>query len=469
MRRAWWCGVLLACSGCFTAWDVGGPWACTEDGKCPNSLVCDDGVCCQPGANGSPSCPTLPGENGCPLGSTPAFFYRDLDGDGAGDPNDSRSFCRRPVKERWVVNAGDCNDTDVGIGPSAPERCNAVDDDCNGELDDGPGLPRIAWKRDVDGDGFGDDCATCSVLSCEKPPGFVERGGDCAPLDAGAFPGAPELCNGLDENCNDLPDDPPFANVENPAGGDGGVFPCSTGQGGVCEMGGTQCVFTAATGGYAPVCVPRTAATRDVCGNATDDDCNGNVDGRPGCGGPANLLTEPGVTIGALAFPLAASSGVGCLKGSAGGTGMGWLNPVWIGSNPVLHVWWAEAAPGQAWDLSTATSAYFPIQTSPINPANEGTWATDAGSFSNPVLVVCGPAGSVRYAPSGSARISTSLNLRITVPLRGGANWTVTGNAAAVLPEVTSVELWMSPQVPATGVVTFNNIMLSDAGTPGFR
>ena len=43
MMRAWWCGVLLACSGCFTAWDVGGPWACTEDGKCPNSLVCDDG------------------------------------------------------------------------------------------------------------------------------------------------------------------------------------------------------------------------------------------------------------------------------------------------------------------------------------------------------------------------------------------------------------------------------------------
>lgn len=468
-RVAWLSVVMVLGAGCFSAWELGGPWACTEDGQCPNKLTCDDGVCCQPGPNGSPSCPTLPNDNGCPLGSTPAFFYRDLDGDGAGDPNDSRSFCRRPVKERWVVNAGDCNDNDVGIGPNAPERCNAIDDDCNGELDDGPGLPRIAWKRDLDGDGFGDDCPTCSVLSCEKPQGFVERGGDCAPNDGGAFPGAPELCNGLDENCNGLPDDPPFAMLENP-GFDGGLVECTTSQPGVCDLGGMQCVFTAATGAYAPMCVPRRTPTRDVCGNGADDDCNGSVDGRPGCGGPANLLTEPGVTIGALSFAtVPAPLRTSCMKGTAGAMGQGWLNPVWIGSEPRLHVWWAEAAPGQGWDLSRSTNAYFPIRTSPINPSADGTWNTDAGGFPNPVLVLCGPAGAVRYMPSGSARLTDETDLRIRVPLAGSANWAVTGNPAAVLPEVTSVELWMVPQPPATGVVTFNNLMLSDAGTPGFN
>ena len=39
-------GVLGA--GCFSAWSVGGPWACTDAGVCSEGFTCDDGVCCKP-------------------------------------------------------------------------------------------------------------------------------------------------------------------------------------------------------------------------------------------------------------------------------------------------------------------------------------------------------------------------------------------------------------------------------------
>ncbi|MFT3711568.1 MAG: putative metal-binding motif-containing protein [Archangium sp.] len=468
----WWLLCLVAASGCLTAWETGGPWGCPDSGVCPGDLVCDDGVCCQPGAGGSPACPTLPGENGCPAGSMPAYFFRDRDGDGAGDPNESRTFCKKPVKERWVVDGGDCNDSDVGIGPSAPERCNAIDDNCNGQVDEG--LNNTDYKRDVDEDGFGDDCATCTFRACTQPPGYVPLGGDCNPNDKNVFPGAPERCNGIDDNCNAQLDDPPFIDVENPGLDGGARFDCDSMRPGVCQSGGMQCVFSSTTNAFAPVCVARNNPSTDVCGNSLDDDCSGAPDDAPGCGGPRNFLSEPGVTIGAFAIsPLPASMPTTCLKGM--GTGMAWLSPVWIGSKDDLHVWWAEAPAGQFWDLTTATSVFFPIRGSPVNQANEGTWATEAApvpafSFPNAVVALCGPNGNVlRYVPSSAARITgQATSLRIDVPLAGSADWARTGNTAT-LSNVTRVELWMSPRRPDAGIVTFSNTFLTDAGTPGFR
>lgn len=463
----------LGASGCLTAWDVGGPWACPDSGTCPGGLVCDDGVCCQPGANGSPACPTLPGENGCPPGSTPARFFRDRDGDGAGDPAESRDFCKKPVKERWVAMPGDCNDGDVGIGPNAPERCNAIDDDCDGVIDNGLGM-LTDWKRDVDGDGFGDDSPLSSLLSCAQPAGYVALGGDCAPMNPQVFPGAPEKCNGVDDNCNTQLDDPPFFDVENPGLDGGARFDCDTGRPGVCQSGGMQCVFSATTSAFAPVCVPRAAASTDVCGNGLDDDCSGGVDDAPGCGGPRNLLTEPGVTQGAFSVTLPGAVPTTCLKGVGVSRGMAWLSPVWIGSDVELHVWWAEAPQGSFWDLSTASSVYFPIRTVVVNQASEGTWATEAAplpplSFPNAVVALCGPGGALRFVPANGARITgSSLNLRVDVPLAGSADWARTGNTS-LLSNVTRVELWMSPRRPDAGIVTFSNTFLVDAGTPGFR
>lgn len=458
----------LISTGCFTAWDVGGPWACPASGGCGGSLICDDGVCCDP--RGTPACPTTPGPSGCPGGAASLTFFRDRDGDGAGDPNDSRPFCRKPVKERWVSEAGDCNDTDVGVGPRAPERCNAIDDDCNGVVDDGPGLLLLDWKVDTDGDGFGDDCATCVRRSCAAPAGHVALGGDCAPNDPHVFPGAPERCNGIDDNCNQQLDDPPFVDVENP-GVDGGVFECSTGQPGVCAAGGMQCVFDGTTARFEPRCVARQAPTVDRCGNALDEDCSGIADDRPGCGGPRNLLSESGLTRGAFAVPLISPLPTRCLgNGAPGAVGMAWLSPVWVGSDARLHVWWVEVSSASWWDLSTTSTLHLPLATGLINPANEGAWDTEPDGLPNPVVLLCGPGGALRYVPVGTERLRGNVTaFQKDIPLRGSATWQVTGTPAAVLEHVTRIEIWMSPRAPDAGVVTFSNRFLVDAGVLGFQ
>lgn len=471
MRRLALTLVVCVSSGCLTAWEVGGPWAC-DAGMCPDGYTCDDGLCCDPAVSTGAVCPTLPGPNGCPFGTTPARYFRDNDGDGVGNVAESRDFCRKPVKERWVADAGDCNDGEVGIGPNAPERCNAIDDDCDGVVDNDLGM-LTDWKKDEDGDNFGDDSPMSSKLACAQPPGYVALGGDCQPNNAQVFPGAKEKCNGIDDNCNNQLDDPPFDDVENP-GLDGGRFDCDTQRPGVCQSGGFQCVFSATTSAFERVCVARVAASTDVCGNGLDDDCSGGVDDAPGCGGPRNLLNEPGVTQGSFSLTMPGALPTTCLKGTGTPRGMAWLSPVWIGSDADLHVWWAEPPAGQFWDLSTASNVYFPIRTVVVNQAAEGTWATEASpqpalSFPNAVVALCGPGGTLRYAPAAGARITGgTLSLRIDVPLAGSADWSRSGNTA-LLSNVTRVELWMSPRRPDAGIVTFSNFFLVDAGTPGFR
>jgi hypothetical protein len=463
----WLVLLALTTSGCFRAWDLGGPWACVE-GVCADGFTCDDGVCCKP--DGEPRCPTLPFEGTCPLGSKPATYYRDGDGDGAGALQTGRIFCRAPVKESWVADSTDCNDSDPAVGPLATERCNAQDDDCDGEIDDG--LSRQTWFKDLDGDGFGEDCPTCRLLSCAQPVDYAARAGDCAPAIAEIFPGAPERCNHTDDNCNGQLDDPPFVDVENP-GAMGMAFDCGTGAPGVCSAGGYQCVFSSSSAQFERTCVARTAASTDLCNNNLDDDCSGAADDRPGCGGPSSLLTERGVAIGALSFydagvsPLPALP-ARCMRQVAGSEPMAWLNPSWIGTGSSLHVWYAEAPAGTWWDLSTATALKLPITSSAV--ANVGGVWNEAGRFENAVIHLCGDDETTfqRYTPTVTAQQFRTGNQTVRVPLRPTAadGWTAS-NANFNLARVRRIEVLVAPEV-APGI-TFTNRFLTDAGIVGFE
>lgn len=467
LRLALLAAALLG-SSCLKAWDVGGPWACSDGGVCGDGFTCDDGVCCKP--DGEPRCPTLPFEGTCPLGSSPATYYRDTDRDGAGDRATGRVFCRAPVKESWAALDTDCADGDPAIGPLATERCNAQDDDCDGELDDG--LARQTWFRDVDGDGFGDDCATCRLEACAQPPGYAPRAGDCGPANPAVFPGAPESCNTTDDNCNGLVNDAPYTDVENP-GSVGAAFDCATGQPGECAGGGLQCVFSASSSAFEKTCVPRSLPATDVCGNAKDEDCSGVADDRPGCGGPSSLLTQAGLRVRAVAFPFP-DGGVpdGCLADRGGAEGMAWLNPSWIGNGASLHVLSVEAAPGTWWDLSTASSLRLPLFSRSFASASFtfGVW-NQPGRESNPIVQLCGDTDAVfrRYeATATGPRLVNDGTTVFRIPLKptAGSGWTAT-NPGFDFSRVRRLEILVTPETATN--VTFTNRFPTDAGLVGFE
>jgi hypothetical protein len=58
----------------------------------------------------------------------------------------------------------------------------------------------ITYFQDSDNDGYGSDLNT--QIACSQPVGYVPVGGDCNDLLATVNPGAPEVCNGSDDNCN---------------------------------------------------------------------------------------------------------------------------------------------------------------------------------------------------------------------------------------------------------------------------
>ncbi|MEQ1570457.1 MAG: lectin-like protein [Myxococcota bacterium] len=79
---------------------------------------------------------------------------------------------------------------------AAPELCNGLDDDGDMLVDEGPN----AWGLDADGDGHGSGLAAMLTPTCAGTPGFVPSIDDPDDLDPSSFPGAPEVCDGRDQN-----------------------------------------------------------------------------------------------------------------------------------------------------------------------------------------------------------------------------------------------------------------------------
>jgi hypothetical protein len=132
------------------------------------------------------------------------IFYRDLDADGFGDPDQPTAACRKPRGYRST--AGDCDDSRPDANPHATEVCNGRDDDCDGAIDEPDADDVITWFADADRDGFGDPSVT--VDACYQPSGHVSPGGDCDDADASVHPEARELPDGIDNDCDRIIDEP---------------------------------------------------------------------------------------------------------------------------------------------------------------------------------------------------------------------------------------------------------------------
>ncbi len=128
------------------------------------------------------------------------IWYADRDGDGYGDPTATASACDAPVG--YVVDTTDCADQDAAIHPGAAERCDGLDQDCDGVLDED--LSFVSWYTDADGDGHGDPSS--AQVSCSQPAGTIADGSDCNDADVSVSPTATEVCDGADQDCDGVAD-----------------------------------------------------------------------------------------------------------------------------------------------------------------------------------------------------------------------------------------------------------------------
>ena len=152
--------------------------------------------------------------------------FEDEDFDDDGDGFTSQALC-------GVVGT-DCDDTDASVNPDSTEVCDGLDNNCDGNLDegfdfDGDGQPSPETCPDVTSavdcddtnasvyvgapeqcNGVDDDCdgAVDEETSVDlDKDGFTSCGGDCNDQDASSYPGAVEKCDGKDNNCDDTIDD----------------------------------------------------------------------------------------------------------------------------------------------------------------------------------------------------------------------------------------------------------------------
>jgi len=125
-------------------------------------------------------------------------WYADGDGDGVGDASATRRACEQP--EGYVGAGLDCDDTNAASFPGASERCDGLDNDCDGAVDAPLPVDAGTWYADADADGAGDPLTARGA--CFAPPGYVAIGGDCDDQNASAHPGAIEACDGFDDDCD---------------------------------------------------------------------------------------------------------------------------------------------------------------------------------------------------------------------------------------------------------------------------
>ncbi|HOX45276.1 MAG TPA: MopE-related protein [Myxococcota bacterium] len=244
------------------------------DGDGVDALVVGGADCCDDGTEDSLGCSAA---NAAGIGPAQAeISYDGIDqncdgGDYAGGAFDADADGYLTDLQPEGI---DCNDEDPLIHPQAAERCNEIDDDCDGLTDealpdlDGDGHPSCCDCDDFDSgtypgaaeipyDDVDQDCDGADLIDVDGdgfPSTLVAGGLDCNDANADINPAEAEACNHIDDNC-DLAVDETFTGTGD---GDGdtyyGCMDCNDANPAI-----NQGAF-------------------EVPGNVVDDNCNGMVD-----------------------------------------------------------------------------------------------------------------------------------------------------------------------------------------------
>ncbi len=191
-------------------------------------------------------------------GSRPSFAVDNISVDADND-NDT------------YVSSLDCNDNDAAIYPGATEVCNFIDDDCDATADNG--ITYLAVYDDADGDTYG---AGLAANYCVFPgAGYSLNNSDCDDLNGAINPGATEVCNAIDDDCDGTPDNGlTFTTYYNDADADG-YGSDVTGTASTCD--GAPAGYVASNDDCNNFAFGINPGATEFC-NGIDDNCIGGID-----------------------------------------------------------------------------------------------------------------------------------------------------------------------------------------------
>ena len=116
------------------------------------------------------------------------------------DLNCDGSLAFEDADSDGFVACEECDDADSSVFPGGVEVCDGADNDCNGTPDDAAS-DATTFYADADGDHYGSE--GLPVQSCTIPVGYVANADDCDDAALAINPDAADICDRVDNDCDD--------------------------------------------------------------------------------------------------------------------------------------------------------------------------------------------------------------------------------------------------------------------------